>query len=143
MKFEYDEHGNIKLPEREIQIRKAKKEKIQRAEDNSDKVLLSFSEMKNNYECVWKLELPKNIPKKVLFEIKTWAESQYDDIVSIWIEGDETPFFIHVKGRKNRCSICHTFLNGLNTKLISEFTTKIIQNRSCKYEFYVKDNVNF
>jgi hypothetical protein len=138
MKFEYDEHGNIKLPEREILLRKAKKEKIQKAEDNSDKILLSFNEMIDNHECIWKVELPKNIPKKVLFEIKTWAESQYD--VSMWIEGDETPFFIHVKGHKNRCSLCHTFLNGLNTKLISEFSTKMIQNGSCKYEFYIKDN---
>jgi len=138
MELEFDERGNIKLPISELKLRKKRKESMKKADENPEKVILEFYGMENNYNCTWKIILPDNIPKTVLIEIKKWADSNYN-ISSIWIEGIHSPFFIHIRGHKNRCALCHTFVNGLNTKLIKDYFTKILQKGTCRYKFYVKD----
>ena len=140
MGIEFNEDGSIKIPEMIKQNKKKRERELKLAEENPEKVIIDYEEETLGHEDKWFIVLPESIPKTLLFKMKKWADYRHEiESGSAWIEQDDNnEFVLTVKGRKNRCTWAHAFLNGLNTALIKDYKTKIKQKSTCKHKFYVK-----
>ena len=140
VKFEFNPDGSLQVPQRIIISKKESRKQLEEAEKNVNKVIVNFEEIQSGYEDEWTITLPFLIPKEKLYLIKKWTDKQHEiSYGSAWItEKNRSEFVLNVKGRKNRHTWAHTFLNALNTLLTKEFKTKVKLNSTCKCDFNVK-----
>ena len=140
MKIQFDEDGRIKLPKNIEKDKKIEKERFEIAENNPDKVIIDYEEETPGYVDRWIITLPNSVPKSILFKLKKWTDKQVEiSSGGAWIEqNDENEFILTVRGNKNRCTWAHSFLQGLNTALLKDYKTKLLQKGTCKHKFYVR-----
>ena len=74
--MEFNEDGSLKIPKEILEARKLLKEKISKAKNNSNKVIIKYIQ-ESEYEDNWLIELPINISKDILFKLKKWADAQH------------------------------------------------------------------
>ena len=139
--FEFNSDGSLKLPKNVEESRRRLKVFLDKAEENPSKVIVTYEELTFNYEDAWTIILPKTVPMSILFKLKKWTNKQHKiSYGSAWIEQQNgCTFVVIIKGKQNRCTWAHAFLNGLNTALIKDYGIKIKQKGTCKHHFYVKN----
>jgi len=141
--LEYNKEGNIILPFSIKEDKRIVDEKLEMVKKNPDKVVVEYEEETPGYEDHWTLSWPTLIPRKILFEMKSWVDSRceiQDGFATIEENGD-SEYILKVRGKQNRCTWAHSFLTGLNTKLINRHNSQIIQKSTCKHGFKVKIKV--
>ncbi len=141
MKIEFNKDGSIKMPWKVARTKQVFKELAEDARENPYKVVVEYDEVRPGYEDDWSIYLPSHIPSAILYKLKKWADEQHEISVGrAWITRlGRNSFILNVKGRKNRCTWAHAFLNGLNTALIRDFNIEIELCSTCKHDFRIKE----
>ena len=146
MKLEFDEKGNAIWPKLSPEVKLKLKEQLDKIEKNP-KVIVTYEKIDENWDR-WNITIPKNVPEKLLSDIKNWCdkkqEIEYGNAKLIKKEDSGavantdigSDFILDIRGLK-RCLYGHTFLNGLQTKLLTELDITIIQKNTCQHYFYV------
>jgi len=140
MNLEFNEDGSVKVPEIDIEVDEKFKEKLEKAKNNPEKVIVEYEEIAKGYEDEWRIILPDFVRPSILFRLKKWVDNRVEiKIGSAWLEEkDEREYILSVRGRQGRCEWAHSFLNGLNTALIKMVQTNIKQKNTCKHNFHVR-----
>lgn len=123
--------------------RQQRREKLERAKANPDKVTADYRNVETDREDEWTLKLPAiesaelNEIRSLMFDLKTWTDDAVGPGPSTWIEKvDEHTYRVEIQGRNGkRCHWAHSFLTAFNRALIDDHGAMIRIDQSCGHGY--------